>query len=240
MESFKESLISYLMMNGRLTTREIYALFPDMNKQTVSWHLNQELMKGNIRKAGHGVYEIGTHIPEKEERQQNIPELSKAVYECLSQSGYDFYLSGLDCMNGLGFKVDGQYPVIICVRKECLKDVQLLLMREFDLAITEEEKELLGDENLRRRIQFVVLKSSDFALQKEHFAFKEKGFVDLYYAVTRLEYPLDVAELPHVLSLISPNAYRFRRATKDRGLSSELDFLLSYNKDFVKALAKYL
>ena len=80
MDSFKESLISYLMMNGRLTTREIYALFPEMNKQTVSWHLNQELMKGNIRKAGHGVYEIGTHIPEKEERQQNIPELSKDVY----------------------------------------------------------------------------------------------------------------------------------------------------------------
>ena len=240
MESFKDSLLSYLMMNGRLTTQEIYALFPDMNHKTVSWHLNQELMKGNVRKAGHGVYEIGSHIPEKEERQGNIPDLSKAVYECLAESGYDFYLSGLDCMNGIGFKVDGQYPVIICVKKDYMKDVQLLLMREFDLAITEDEKELLSDENLRRRIQFVVLRSSDFTLQKEHFAFKEKAFVDLYYAVTRLEYPLTVSELPHVLSLISPNAYRFRRATKDRGLASELNFLLSYNKEFVKALSDYL
>ena len=240
MESFKESLLSYLMMNGRLTTQEIYALFPDMNHKTVSWHLNQELMKGNVKKAGHGVYEIGSHIPEKEERQSHIPDLSKAVYECLLQSGYNFYLSGLDCMNGLGFKVDGQYPIIICTKKDCMKDVQLLLMREFDLAITEEEKDLLSEEGLKRRIQFVILKSNDFALQKEHFAFKEKAFVDLYYTVTRLEYPLDVSELPHVLSLISPNAYRFRRATKDRGLGSELNFLLSYNKDFVKALSDYL
>ena len=240
MESFKDSLLSYLMMNGRLTTQEIYSLFPEMNQKTVSWHLNQEVMKGNIRKSGHGVYEIGSHIPEKEERQENIPQLSKLVYECLSASGYDFYLSGLDCLNGLAFKVDGQYPVILCVKKDCLKDVQLLLMREFDLAITEEEKDLLSEENLKRRIQFVVLKSNDFTLQKEHFAFKEKAFVDLYYAVTRLEYPLDVSELPHVLSLISPNVYRFRRATKDRGLSSELNFLLSYNKDFVKALSEYL
>lgn len=240
MESFKDSLLSYMLMNGRLTTQEIYSLFPEMNQKTVSWHLNQEVMKGNIRKAGHGVYEIGKHIPEKEERQLNIPELSKTVYECLVQSGYDFYLSGLDCMNGLGFKVDGQYPVIICVRKDSLKDIQLLLMREFDLAITEEEKDLLSDENLRRRIQFVVLRSNDFTLQKEHFAFKEKAFVDLYYAVTRLEYPLDISELPHVLSLISPNVYRFRKATKDRGLNSELNFLLSYNKAFVKAFAEYL
>ena len=240
MESFKDSLLSYLMMNGRLTTQEIYSLFPEMNQKTVSWHLNQEVMKGNIRKAGHGAYEIGTHIPEKEERQENIPQLSRIVYECLLNSGYDFYLSGLDCLNGLAFQVDGQYPVILCVKKECLKDVQLLLMREFDLAITEEEKDLLSEETLKRRIQFVVLKSNDFTLQKEHFAFKEKAFVDLYYAVTRLEYPLDISELPHVLSLISPNVYRFRRATKDRGLSSELNFLLSYNKDFVKALADYL
>ena len=240
MDSFRESLLSYLLINGKLTTQEIYSLFPEMNRKTVSWHLNQELMRGNIRKAGHGIYEIGLHVPERSERQENIPQLSKAVYECLLDSGYDFYLSGLDCLNGLAFKVDGQYPVIVCVKKEYLKDIQLLLMREFDLAITEDEKDLLAEEGLKRRIQFVVLKSSDFTLQKEHFAFKEKAFVDLYYAVTRLEYPLDISELPHVLSLISPNSYRFRRATKDRALGSELNFLLSYNKAFLKALSEYL
>lgn len=240
MDSFKESLFSYLMMNGKLTTQEIYSLFPEMNHKTVSWHLHQELVKGNIQKDGHGIYALSSKVPQNEERQDNIPELSKVVYRCLGESGYDFYLSGLDCMNGLGFKVDGSYPVIVCVKPSDVKDVQLLLMREFDLAITEEEMDLLSEEGLKRRIQFVVLKSGDFTLQKEHFAFQEKAFVDLYYAVTRLEYPLDVSELPHVLSLIMPNAYRFRRATKDRGLSSELDFLLSYNKNFVKALARYL
>ena len=34
--------------------------------------------------------------------------------------------------------------------------------------------------------------------------------------------------------------YRFRRATKDRGLSNELYFLLSYNKEFVKAFADFI
>ncbi|MBQ3829641.1 MAG: hypothetical protein II813_01810, partial [Spirochaetales bacterium] len=108
------------------------------------------------------------------------------------------------------------------------------------LAITEDEFNLLADPSVRNRIQFVVLSTSDFGMQKEGFAYAEKAFVDLYYAVTRLEYPLPVAELPHVLSLIKPNEYRFRRATKDRGLSNELNFLLSYNKDFVKSFADFI
>ena len=240
MDSFKESLFSYLMMNGKLTTQEIYSLFPEMNHKTVSWHLHQELVKGNIQKDGHGIYALSSKVPQNEERQDNIPELSKVVYRCLGESGYDFYLSGLDCMNGLGFKVDGSYPVIVCVKPSDVKDVQLLLMREFDLAITEDEFNILGMEKLRSRIQFVILSSSDFAVQSDGFAFPEKSFVDLYYAVTRMDYPLPVKELPHVLSLIKPNMYRFRRATRDRGLSSELNFLISYNRDFLKAFSEYI
>jgi hypothetical protein len=121
-----------------------------------------------------------------------------------------------------------------------MKDVQLLLMREFDLAITEEESNILNMGKLKSRIQFVILGSSNFALQSDGFAFPEKAFVDLYYAVTRLEYPLPVKELPHVLSLITPNMYRFRHATKDRGLSSELNFLISYNREFIKAFSDFI
>ena len=237
---FRDEIVAALRDRGSLTTKEIYALFPDMNPSTVSWHLHEELGKGTIVRKSHGSYALSSWIPMQEERFVNIPDLSRKAHESLAESGFDFYLSGLDCMNGLGFKVDGSYPVIVCTRPHLVKDVQLYLMREFDLAITENEFNLLDDPNVRSRIQFVVLSSSDFALQKEGFAYAEKAFVDLYYAVTRLEYPLPVAELPHVLSLIKPNEYRFRRATKDRGLSNELNFLLSYNKEFVKAFADFI
>ncbi|MBP5162657.1 MAG: hypothetical protein ILP16_06740 [Spirochaetales bacterium] len=237
---FRDEIVSALRKKGSLTTKEIYALFRDMNPSTVSWHLHEEMGKGTVVRKSHGIYVLSSWIPKQEERFGNIPDLSRRSYERLGESGFEFYMSGLDCMNGLGFKVDGSYPVIVCTRKNLVKDVQLFLMREFDLAITEDEFNLLADPSVRSRIQFVVLSTSDFGLQKEGFAFAEKAFVDLYYAVTRLEYPLPVAELPHVLSLIKPNEYRFRRSTKDRGLSNELNFLLSYNRDFVKAFADFI
>ena len=211
-----------------------------MNRSTVSWHLHDELEKGSIAKKSHGVYVASSSIPEQDERFSNIPELSRTAFDVLSKAGYEFYLSGLDCLNGLGMKVDGAYPVIVCTRGKDVKNVQLELMRAMDFAMTEDENQLLLDENLKRRIQFVVLPSSDFSLQKQGFAYQEKAFVDLYYATTRLEYPLPVEELPHLLSIINPNPYRFRLATKDRRLSSELNFLLSYQKDFLKAFIKYL
>lgn len=238
--TFREILLNALKEKNSLTTRDLYALFSDMNPGTVSWHLHDELDKGTVARISHGRYTLSAGIPEQEERFSKIPELSRRAHDVLSHSGYRFYLSGLDCMNGLGFNVDGPYPVIVCTAGEYVKDVQLLLMREFDLAITEDENDLLADTAVRNRIQFVVLKTSDFSLQEEGFAFAEKAFVDLYYASTRLEYPVPVSELPHVLSLIRPNAFRFRRATRDRGLSNELNFLLSYRKDFIKAFADYI
>ena len=237
---FRKKLTEALSDGKTLSTRDVYALFPEMNEKTVSWHLHEELGKGFVEKLGHGRYRLSASTPMDFERLSNIPQLSRDAYSCLSSSGFDFYLSGLDCMNGIGFKVEGSYPVILCTRKQSLKDVQLLLMREFDLAITEEESNILGMGKLRNRIQFVILSSSNFALQSDRFAFPEKAFVDLYFAVTRMEYPLPVKELPHVLSLIRPNLYRFRNATKDRGLSNELNFLISYNRDFIKAFSDFI
>ncbi len=239
-QSFIDKLVFSIHLNGPMTTQQIYSLFEDMNPKTVSWHLHDELSKGRIRRLSHGSYAIASGIPELEERQKAIPQLSQEAYSVLKASGYEFYLSGLDCLNGIAFKVDGAYPVIVCTRPHLLKDVQLLLMREFDLAITENEFDLLADESIRSRIQFVVLGTRNMKLQKEGFAFTEKAFVDLYYACTRLEYPLNISELPHVLSLISPNVYRFKQSTKDRGLSDELNFLMSYDKQFLKEMVKYI
>lgn len=211
-----------------------------MNQKTVSWHLHDQLSRGFISRTSHGSYRLSESIPEKNERFPHLPQLSCECYEHLLKTGYEFYLSGLDCLNGIGFTVSGNYPVIVCTPKHQVKDLQLSLMRQFDFAITEDELQLLSNTALRDRIQFVVLSTTNMSLSKDHFAFTEKAFVDLYYAATRFEYPLPISELPHILSLITPNPFRFRQSTKDRGLSNELNFLLSYNKEFLKAMEEYI
>lgn len=240
MENFESKITKYLEENQTLTTKEIYSLFPDMNTQTVSWHLHKQMVKGNIVQASHGVYVLPKSKLNDEARINKLPKLSLGAYELLNKSGYKFYLSGLDTLNGLGFSVSGDYPVIICTEKSRIKDVQMQLMREFDFAITEDDYTLLDNPSLRKKIQFVILSTDAFELSKGNFALPEKAFVDLYYAISRLGYPVPVKELPHVLSLIKPNVYKFKLSTKDRKLSDELNFLMHYNREFVKALANYL
>jgi len=239
-ENFESKITKLLNENQTLSTKEIYSLFPDMNTQTVSWHLHKQVIKGNIVQASHGVYVLPKTKLNDESRISKLPKLSLAAFEILNKAGYNFYLSGLDTLNGLGFSVSGNYPAIICTEKSRVKDVQLALMREFDVCITEDEYSLLDNANLRKRIQFVVLSTDAFELSKGHFALPEKAFVDLYYVISRFDYPVPVKELPHVLSLIKPNLYKFKLATKDRKVSDELNFLMHYNREFVKALADFL
>ncbi|MCQ2398723.1 MAG: hypothetical protein MJ052_05430 [Sphaerochaetaceae bacterium] len=237
---FGEKIVKLLEEHNSLTTQEIYSLFGDMNAQTVSWHLHKQTAKGNIVQASHGRYCLPVSSLNDRARIEKLPPLSRTAFEILSETDYDFYLSGLDSLNGDVFSVNSTYPVIICTSPQRIKDVQLELMRQSDFAITEDEVSLLSNSNLIIRIQYVLLKSSAMDLSKDCFALPEKAFVDLYYCVTRLDYPIDMSELPHILSLLKPNPFRFRTATKDRGLSDELNFLLCYSAGFIRNLAKYL
>jgi len=239
-KEFQKQLVQILNEKGSMSTQELYSYFNDMNSKTVSWHLYNCLNQGLISRTMHGNYTLSSSIPEVEERLSHMPIRNCMIFDFMCKSGFDFYMTGLDGLNGIGFDVSGDYPVLLCCRKKDVKDVQIETMRQFDLTLTEFDTQMLSNEKTKRRIQYVILGSNDFSLQKNHFAFPEKAFIDLYYAVTRLDYPISIEELPHILSLIKPNSYRFKRATKDRKISHELDFLMNYNKDFIKALAEFI
>lgn len=239
-KEFEDKLVQLLQQKGPLSTTQIYEEFSYMNPKTVSWHLYDCIKQGLVDRSNHGLYVLSASLPEIKERFENISLYCKEIYDYLSSRGYDFYLSGMDCMNGLGVWLQGSLPVIVCTRKALVKDVQLELMRHFDVTLIETETAMLSDAKVRGLIKIIVLASEDFTLQKGHFAVIEKAFVDLYFAVTRLDYPIAVEELPHLLSLFKINSYKFKRATKDRHLSSELDFLLSYDKRFLRAFVDFM
>lgn len=239
-KEFEAKLVQLLQQKGSLATVQIYEEFSDMNPKTVSWHLYDCIKQGLVDRSNHGLYVLSASLPETKERFENISSYGKEIYDYLCSTGYEFYLSGMDCLNGHGVWLQGSLPVIVCTPKAMVKDVQLELMRHFDVTLIEQETAMLSDEKVRNLIKIIVLSSEDFSLQKGHFAVVEKAFVDLYYVVTRMDYPIAVEELPHILSLFKLKALRFKRATKDRHLSSELDFLLNYNKRFLKAFVDYL
>ena len=237
---FKKVLLESLAQNNIMATKEIYALFPEMNTQTVSWHLHKLLKLGTIVQVSHGCYSIVKDDEFDSQRLSSLQESSGAAYRIIQDLGFKFYLSGLDALTGQGFYAREGYPVIICVEKGREKDVQLELMRQRDFAIIENEVELLNNSVMKNNIQFYILTSTSQELSEKHFACPEKAFVDLYYCITHLDYPIAVQTLPHILARFKMNPYKFKMATRDRGLSEELNFLTCYNREFLREFANIL
>ena len=102
---------------------------------------------------------------------------------------------------------DGE--IIGSLEKEAFDPVKIRYMmvgREIGDAYYREDHEPSSQDKVILDMQRVsVGEIKDFSLQKDCFAYPEKAFVDLYYACTRLEYPLSREELPHILSLMGPN-----------------------------------
>ena len=233
---FEEELIALLKERGSLATVEIYDAFPQMNKATIAWHLHDCVKQGLVRRigpgGGRGKYLLVENRIASDEKLKSLNEYKKRVFDFLCSLGYPFYVSGFDALE---FNLDC-FPVIICADKNNTSTIQFELMKNFDFAITSSDRIEKRDKQANmKRFVFYILEAKDFNLQVEHFAIKEKAFVDLYYAVTRLNYPFPVEELPYLLGKLNPNERRFHFATKDMKLAHELDFLLSYNKDFLKA-----
>lgn len=63
---------------------------------------------------------------------------------------------------------------------------------------------------------------------------KEKGFIDLYYVVTRMEYGVSVPELSRIYQSLQRNnsiaMAKMKAAAKDRGVSIEINWLIEMNK----------
>lgn len=237
-ENFNKKLFEFMSEKDFVTTKEIYELFPEMNSQTVSWHLHKLLKSGDIAQLAHGCYSLKQKSISQ--RSELLSNQAKSAFNILKTAGFDFYISGLDALKANGLNVTGNYPVLICTTKERMKDVQLELMRESDFAITENDISFSNNDKLSDRIQYYILGSKAFELSSDNVALKEKAFVDLYYAITRLGYPVAVTNLPRILSVIKPNEYKFKASTRDKGVGDELNFLLSYDRQFVKAFADLL
>ena len=74
---------------------------------------------------------------------------------------------------------------------------------------------------------------------------KEKGFIDLYYAVTRMEYGVSVPELYRIYQSLLRNlslaALKVKAAAKDRGILTEVNWLMELDKmpDRAREFANY-
>jgi len=227
--------------NNEFSLKMIYSLFPEMNKKTISWRLYSLVQKGKLYKTGHGIYSLNKNNEDNVSAgYEYLQRKSKEIYDILNDYGYDFYISGLDSLVGEILHMPENYPVLIIVEETGIKEIQDVLYEKDLIVLTEKDRDILEKSFLRNKVDVILLKGRDFSLATDNISQKEKGFIDLYYAVTRMEYGVSIPELSRIYHSLQRNhsvaMAKMKSAAKDRGVSIEINWLIEMNRASEKTL----
>ena len=119
----------------------------------------------------------------------------------LDETGFDYYISGLDILQKYMQHVPEQYPIMVFIQKEAKEEITDVLSRNFyEIAEPIKLKEIYQAISYTgQNPELVILyQTENFEDSENGVATIEKAFVDLYYSVTRNGYPLALQELVRV------------------------------------------
>jgi len=239
-EKFYKELKEYMQNGEELSVKRIYSLFPEINPKTVSWRLHGLVQQGKIHRTGHGYYAL-TKIDENNAAGYDyLQKKSQMVYDIVIDYGYNFYITGLDSLIGEMLHMPEKYPVLLVIEEAGITEIQDILSEKELIVLTEKDRNIIEKTTIKNKIDVIILKGKDFSLSVEHVAQKEKGFVDLYYAVTRMEYGVSIPELSRIYQSLHRNnslaITKIKNAARDRGISTEINWLIEINKASEKVL----
>lgn len=233
-KEFFEKLEGYMKNINELNINEIYSIFPKTNPKTISWRLYELVQQGKIFRTGHGYYSLRKMNEHNAVGYDHIQKKSKIIFDIAAEYGFKYYITGLDSLVGEILHLPEKYPVVLVVEKAGINEIKDNVGYKGYIVLTESEKSLINKTSIKNAVDVIILKGKDFSLATDFIAKKEKGFVDLYYAVTRMEYGLSIPELSRIYSSMQRNgsiAIRtMKEAAKDRGLTTEITWLIELEK----------
>lgn len=238
-EQFLKTLRNRMAHESELNIKEIYSIFPEISRSTIRWRLYYLVQQGKLFKTNRGYYTLGNDTPNTTSYEY-LQRKSKDIYDCLSDYGYKYYISGLDALAGELLHLPEQFAVILVVEEGAITEIQEILVNKGYIVIGENPIDFLLRNSLKGKIDIIILKGKNFKLASKGIAIKEKAFVDLYFAVTRLEYAISIPELSRIYDNMNRNksytSSRMRQAAKDRGVETEINWLLGLKGLHPKAL----
>lgn len=239
-EKFYKELVESMKNGDELSVKRIYSLFPEIKPKTVSWRLYELVQQRKLYKTGHGYYALTKVDEHYAAGYDYLQKKSQIVYDIVIDYGYNFYITGLDSLIGEILHMPEKYPVLLVIEEAGVKEIQEILSEKELIVLTEKDQDIIKKTTIKNKIDIIILKGKDFLLSVNHVAQKEKGFVDLYYAVTRMEYGVSIPELSRIYQSMRRNntiaMTKIKNAARDRGISTEISWLTELNKASEKVL----
>jgi len=201
-------------------------------RSTVYWILSNLAKKGYIYPTGKGIYSLQK---KEKEIKSSISSLASLVINILKESGNEFFISGLDILSVFMEHVPETYPVILFVNKYSADEIYDVLSKNNIDAVT--NRYFKNYHEIRRfsSVKEIVLikETNEFVYSKNNLAVFEKAFVDLFYEVTRNDYPLSLQELVRIyLNMkrrISIDTARMKKIASRRNIQEDIRYITEYN-----------
>jgi len=202
-------------------------------QSTLYWTLHKLTQGGHISRTGQGLYSFQNRGAES--IQPILSTLASRILNVLGETGHDFFISGLDILTVFMDHVPETYPVLLFVGKSGTDEVADILSRnKIDVVPYTNIK----DYSAIRRMSSVgelalLIPTQEFAYAANGLATFEKAFVDLYYEVSRRNYPLSIQELVRIyLNMrrrMSLNTNRMVKIASRRNIQQDIRYIVEHD-----------
>ena len=173
---------------------DIQAIFMNTPKSSLYWIVSKLVAEGYLKRVRNGVYELN------ETRGKSavfLSEMARRVQNILDEEGFKYYISGMDVISKFMQHVPENYPIIVFGEKAAIGEI-IRTLKDNKILVTEPAKlrEIYSDYIYKSDESIVILYPTDsFVYANDNTATTEKAFIDLFYAITRNQYPLALQEL---------------------------------------------
>lgn len=189
---------------------------------TLYWSLWSLTEKGFIRRIGKGLYSF-------EQKERNLKPMvskkAKKTWMILKEAGGNFFISGLDILSIFAEHIPEYFPTILYVDKNSIDETLTLLTRN-NLLTT---KKIDFYKNYFQEY-IIIYPTNEFDYSDNGFATFEKAFVDLYYEITRNDYPLSLQEISRIYLNIKRRTFldtkRLIKIASRRNIHPDIRFIV--------------
>lgn len=177
--------------------QDVIELFPDKTKQSVYWDLSKLTESGYLTRVRNGIYMISNA---RKTGNTLVSSNAKKIIALLQETGFDFYISGIDVLSQYLHHVPENYPTMLFLEKAATEEIkQFLFDNQYTVVDTFKTDSSFDMADVLRREKSIVIKPTDsFAYAQNNLAAAEKAFIDLFYEITRENFPFALQELVRV------------------------------------------
>jgi len=229
--------VKYDMLYQSLHDKELFTVAEalmvwDGKVSTAYWNLVKLTEAGRIKRIQKGTYSFSSAKP----KHMPMPsEASERIQYMLQESGFQYYISGIDVLLRFMQHIPDQYPVVVFVEHAAMEEITERLSRSGMTVIS--GNEYLASQSFIERndlINLVLLyPTQNFTYAIDGYAINEKAFVDLYFEITRKSYSLSLQELSRIfLNMMEQGAIqrgKLLQAAHERSIRSEMVLIYDIN-----------